>query len=76
MELSNTEIKIMTPAECKSAINSILQKTIVYNGRVDVAKMERSQIDYAIHLLRYYRAMAHESSRFPEGVRFTVASAA
>lgn len=47
----------------REATNRVLEDAMVYGGRIDIGCMERSQIDYAIHLLRQFKARMPEISQ-------------
>lgn len=47
----------------RDATNTVLGDMMIYGGRIDVGYMERSQIDYTIHLLRQFMARMPEASQ-------------
>lgn len=51
------ELNQITAEEGKEAIITALTKTIVTGGRVRLDNISPNEIDYAIHLLRYYRTI-------------------
>ena len=46
----------LTEEDIREPINKLLSNMMVSNGRIDLASMSRSDIDYAIHMLRQYGA--------------------
>lgn len=57
MEWTHEELRVLNETDCRDAITSVLQKSMIKGGRIALANMDAAEIDYAIHLLRSYRAM-------------------
>ena len=53
VEVSNGAL---TPEEAKDAITSILEKTLLC-GKLNLDRLPPNNLDYAIHLLRNYKAL-------------------
>lgn len=51
------ELRTITSEEYREAINAVLSKMIVRDGKIDVGVLERSELDHALYLFRYYRAI-------------------
>ena len=52
------EVVVISEDRIRDAVNVKLNELITFkNGRIDVSCMERSNVDFAIHLLRQYRAI-------------------
>ncbi len=54
MESIETGSGEVSVEECKDLIREVLQNSLVCNGRISLDAMNRTEIDYAIYLLRKY----------------------
>lgn len=57
MEWTEEELRVLSADEAADAINSLLQKSLVYNGAVKIQMMGPTRLDFMIHAFRKYRAM-------------------
>lgn len=69
MEWEKEEIAIVGVQDYQEAICSVLQKLIVNNGHIDLGRIDRTNMDYAIHLLRRYKALVLDGIPIEEPVR-------
>lgn len=51
------EEEILSEDVVRGAVDRLLNDSMTTNGRVDVARMSKMEIEYAIHMLRRYRAI-------------------
>lgn len=56
---SENEIEVVGKADGTAAINEVLQDALVYDGKINLDLAPATTIDYAIHLLRHYKALNH-----------------
>lgn len=58
MEWTQEESRVLDAQDIREPVNNILQKAMVFSGKIDIGGMSLEDIDYAVHLIRKYRAMA------------------
>lgn len=54
------ELRIIDVSDYRDAANSILSRTMIRGGQVDVGAMEATAIDHAIHMLRTYKVISRK----------------
>jgi len=56
MEWTEAEQEVLTEQDVRDAVNKLLAEWKTQDGRINIADMSRTEIDFTIHLLRKYRA--------------------
>lgn len=60
---TSEEMETITVAGYEEAVNAVLSKLLVRDGKIDISALKHTDIDHAIHLFRYYRVVSGGNHR-------------